>query len=101
MTREGRAGGWSCGQGFMGIRGGVVLEVTAQPLDVGQRGDVENPEDAVVDEQSILIEVVKDDEDEQRQRPANEMDLAPLPGRPERAPAADPAQGEEKHAGTS
>ena len=68
-------------------------------LDGDECGDVENPEEAVVDEEGVLVEIVEGDEEEYGKRPGDAIDGAVLPEGPECEPATQPAEKEEKETG--
>ncbi len=44
------------------------------PFDVDQSRDVEDPKEAVVDEEGVFVEVVEDDEDQDSERPGDAVD---------------------------
>ena len=51
-------------------------------------GDVEDPEQTVVEEEGVLVEVVEGDEDEDGERPRDTVDFSALPERPKLQPSA-------------
>src|SRR5580693_4014114 len=77
------------------------MAVTSGGIDGGEGGDIEGPEEAVVDEEGVLVDIVKRDEDEDGEGEGDAGDFAAAPGGPELVRGAEPADGEEDEAGES
>src|SRR5271165_7262288 len=66
-----------------------------QELDVGKSRHVNDPEEAVVDQQSVLIEIVKSDQHENEDHPHSAVDVARAKHGPELSPCAHVTQREQ------
>src|SRR5690348_2323769 len=83
----------------MGRGAEPVTALTAGELDGGQGADVEGPEEAVVDEERVFLNVVEADQNEEDEGEGDALECAFAPERPEAAPCREPAEQEEEEPG--
>ena len=86
-------------QDFMRCEKPGVMVVTRRPLDGNEGGHVEDPEEAVVEEEGVLVEIVESNKDEHRQGPCDSVNFAAPPAGPERKPATKPTNCEKQETG--
>src|SRR5580700_4738436 len=77
------------------------MAVTSGGIDGGEGGDIEGPEEAVVDEEGVLVDIVNRDEDEDGEGEGYAGDFASVPRGPELVRGAEPADEKKCKAGES